>query len=323
MCLSVLIVISMVASAVLVAQPYLTYASQAPLLSGISSDEYAAGNWLSQNTPPGGYVLTDPSTGYVLFGLALRNVSTSFLTPDYVGSYGGYNLSLAIFRFFNTVDLNESLSYLSELPQMPAFIVLSSRTAAWVSGGVNSSSSAPSGLSWDSFEGATKFSLPIFTLAASWPTVKVYTISPAVLNTAWTGTAQENGFDSWYLEGAYGGYSLNLNGGVLLETVQGSSPGDAQSGATFALANITEAGYLTINYSVETPAYSLELMVWRASGPPTVVVLGQSPGWHEAAVALSASSDDPLVRVGLVVWTQDTFIHSIMVSQLLLTTVVP
>ncbi len=62
-----------------VVQPYISYGQHVPYWSNISSDEYLAAQWLSENSPPGGYILTDPSTGMMLRGLTLLNASTSFI----------------------------------------------------------------------------------------------------------------------------------------------------------------------------------------------------------------------------------------------------
>ncbi len=319
----VLLAVFLVASVALVAQPYLSYASQVPSLSNISADEYAAGQWLSQNTPANGYILTDPSTGYVLRGLTLRNASNSFIFGDYVGPYGGYNLTSTIFGFFSELDLTRVAGYLEQLPQTPAFIVITTRTASWVLSGVNSSFGAPTGLALTSFSGSEKFSLPLFSLAASWDTVKVYRHTNAQLVTAWNATSSENGFDSWYLEGAYGSHRLDYADGSLMETVQAGGQGDAQTGATFLLGNLTQAEYLFVRYRIDSPAYSLELMLFYSDGSPLVITLKQSSGWQDAAFALSGSKDNPLVRVALVVWTRDTSVHTVEVNRFAVFSVVP
>ena len=168
---------SLVLSAVLLVQPYLGYSQKVNAYSNISSDEYQAAQWLLQNTPVNRYILSDPSTGFLFRGLTLLNCSTSFTIRGQALAPGGdFRLTSLIYDFFTTKNLTQANTVLNELPQMPQYVVITTRTAGWASwGGINSTFPAPSSVSpLDSFAGFQKFSSPLFTLAVSWATVRIY-----------------------------------------------------------------------------------------------------------------------------------------------------
>ncbi len=165
----------LIISIFLVVQPYFTYSQQVPTWSNLSNDEYQAAQWLAQRTPTNGYILTDPSTGFVFRGLTLLNSSSSFIIRGHTPSPEGYPyLTSIIYGFFTAQDITETQSYLNALPQKPDFIVVTTRTASWADGGINSTFPAPTVNMPNSFSGYEKFSTPLFVLAASWDTVMIY-----------------------------------------------------------------------------------------------------------------------------------------------------
>jgi len=160
----------------LVVQTYVSYAQHVPNWSNISSDEYQAAQWLSEKTPAGGYILTDPSTGMMLRGVALLNSSTSFIIGGHTPSPQRYpGLRKVIYAFFTSQNGTDIPIYLSELPHAPDFIVITSRTASWASwGGVNSTFPAPTTNSPSSFPGFGKFNSSSFAMVSKWETVMIY-----------------------------------------------------------------------------------------------------------------------------------------------------
>jgi hypothetical protein len=166
-------------SVALVVQPYFAYGREIPSYSNLSSDEYQAAAWLVQHTPRDGYVLTDPSTGFVLRGLALLNSSTAFIIRGHTPSPAeNYNLAVLIYRIFHTQNATEIPTDMAQLPQRPDFVVITTRTVSWVAvGGVNSTYYAPTSDNIESFAGLPKFSSSMFSLAASWQTVRIYQLN--------------------------------------------------------------------------------------------------------------------------------------------------
>ena len=163
-------------SVALVMQPYFAYGQKIPSYSNLSNDEYQAAAWLVQHTPRDGYVLTDPSTGFVLRGLALLNSSTAFIIHGHTPSPAeNYDLAVLIYRIFYTQNATELPTDMAQLPQRPDFVVITTRTVSWVAvGGVNSTYYAPTSNNIESFAGLPKFSSSMFSLAASWQTVRIY-----------------------------------------------------------------------------------------------------------------------------------------------------
>jgi hypothetical protein len=166
-------------SVALVVQPYFTYGREIPSYSNLSSDEYQAAAWLVQHTPRGGYVLTDPSTGFVIRGLALLNSSTAFIIRGHTPSPANYPiLAELIYHIFYTQNATEIPTDIARLPQRPNFFVITTRTVSWVAvGGVNSTYYAPTSDNIESFAGLPKFSSSMFSLAASWQTVRIYQLT--------------------------------------------------------------------------------------------------------------------------------------------------
>jgi len=166
-------------SVALVVQPYFAYGQQIPSYSNLSNDEYQAATWLVQHTPHGGYVLTDPSTGFVIRGLTLLNSSTAFIIRGHTPSPANYaSLAVVIYRIFYTQNATEIPTDMAQLPQRPDFVVITTRTVSWVAvGGVNSTYYAPTSDNIESFAGLPKFSSSMFSLAASWQTVRIYQLT--------------------------------------------------------------------------------------------------------------------------------------------------
>src|SRR2546427_8235118 len=115
-------------SVALVMQPYFEYGQKIPSYSNLSNDEYQAAAWLLQHTPRDGYILTDPSTGFVLRGLALLNSSTAFIIRGHTPSPAGYyDLAVLIYQIFHTQNATEIPTDLGMLPQRPNFFVITTR----------------------------------------------------------------------------------------------------------------------------------------------------------------------------------------------------
>jgi hypothetical protein len=159
-----------------IVQPYVYYSRNVSNWSNISSDEYSAARWIYQNTVSGSYILTDPSTGYLLRGLTTRNCSTSLIIDGHTPSPNEQvNLSNNILAFFREEDVSKISDYYASFPKRPDFVVVATRTADWVTTGIaNKTFPAPTSNELQSFQGIEKFSSPFFALVMSWETVRIY-----------------------------------------------------------------------------------------------------------------------------------------------------
>ncbi len=114
----------------------------------ISTDEYDASSWLTANIPQSAYIITDPSSGYVIRGLTLRNCSSYFVLAD------GRMPAVSDILFPELVD--KTYAFLSN-PSSPTlagleslglshdlYIVVTSRTLEWVSSSQDTVITAPS-----------------------------------------------------------------------------------------------------------------------------------------------------------------------------------
>jgi hypothetical protein len=172
----------------LLIKPYFYYANHVPYWSNISKDEYLAAEWIKQNSSHNGYILTDPSTGIVFRGLTIRNCSTAFIINGWTPSPDkNFTLRKLIYDFLKEEDPLIAICQLKMLPELPDFIVITTRTSSWIRwGGVNSTFCAPQGEVLMPFQGTDKFSTPFFTLCSSWETVKIYSINKTKLSQFWS-----------------------------------------------------------------------------------------------------------------------------------------
>jgi len=312
------LVVFLAVSIGLLVQPYFVYGQQVQTWSNMSSDEYQAAQWLGQNTPNHGYILTDPSTGFVLRGLTLLNCSTSFIVGGHTPTpQGNFSLTSIIYDFFTSQATPEMISYLNKLPQTPDFVVVTTRTASWSSwGGINSTFPAPTQDMPDSFAGSQKFSSPLFQLVEGWGTVRIYRMTGAQLQTVWNAITSPNLLGPWYLDGVYGNHSIDFQSGSLKLTVQSRGPENAWTGPTFPLANLTNAISLRVNYRIDAPSYALEVALWHEVGSyDTLYLLPQKPGWNEWTTALPNLQQNNLTKIAIILWTKDTQIHTVEINK--------
>jgi len=100
-----------------------------------SKDEYDAAIWIRDNTPLDSYIITDPGSGYVIRGLALRNSSIFFILPD--GRMPAdpstifSNIRQLIHSFFNSETETQAKSILADFTYKHIYVVATSRTALW------------------------------------------------------------------------------------------------------------------------------------------------------------------------------------------------
>ncbi len=98
-------------------------------------DELQAFEWLKENMPERGYVLTDPTTGFIMNGFVLRNCSCSLITES-----GFYTLGKAsylwpkIYAFLNASSWDDTSSYdsISSYIGGVTYILISPRTSEWI-----------------------------------------------------------------------------------------------------------------------------------------------------------------------------------------------
>jgi len=101
-----------------------------------SKDEYYAAVWIRDNTPSDSYILTDPGSGYVIRGLALRNASSSFILAD--GRMPADpssifpNVRTLISSFFTSRTFAQASVVLENFTYTHIYVVVTTRTAVWV-----------------------------------------------------------------------------------------------------------------------------------------------------------------------------------------------
>jgi hypothetical protein len=101
----------------------------------ISKDEYDAAEWIKNNVPSTAYILTDPGSGYVIRGLALRNASTYFILPDgrmpadSSTLYPGLDSKIRVFLSSQTGSEWAGIRDWLRFDQI--YIVVTTRTVSW------------------------------------------------------------------------------------------------------------------------------------------------------------------------------------------------
>jgi hypothetical protein len=105
--------------------------------SYISRDEHDAAIWLRENTPQNSYIITDPSSGYVIRGISLRNSSSYFILPDGrmpADSFSLYpNIIYMTERVFSDPSSFNYAELSDHLKVNDLFVVVTSRTVYWAS----------------------------------------------------------------------------------------------------------------------------------------------------------------------------------------------
>lgn len=300
-------------------QPYISYAESVPSFSNISSDELSAGKWIEANTPKSTYILSDPSSGYVLRGLTTRNISSSFIIDGHTpSSINQTNLVNIIWDFFRETDLSILSAYYNELPQKPEFIVITTRTVSWInSQSINSSFLVPMGSQLTEFKGDQKFSTPFFVLLKSWPTVEIFKTVNATIDRVWFDTSFSIG-SSWYLDGDYGSHNNQINSGITNLNVQANSSENAWMGLTKLLPNVSQATFLKIRFKIDIPSYTLEFVLWQTNQSWIINNLEQTTNWTEVTFPLTKQVATNLNKIGFIIWTQDQDVHNLEIDYVLL-----
>jgi hypothetical protein len=296
-----------------IVQPYVSYSRNVSYWSNISSDEYSAARWIYQNTVSDSYILTDPSTGYLLRGITTRNCSTSLIIDGHTPSPNEQeNLSNNILAFFRDENVFKISDYYAILPKRPDFVVVTTRTADWAAGGrANQTFPAPTNNEFQPFQGIGKFSSSFFALVASWETVKIYRPTNASIENVWMDDSFSSGWNAWYLDGAYMNYSATATSGTLAITVQAASNSNAWTGPTQQLPNVSDARFLRMKYTIDVPCYTLEVALWRANESQIIHTLEQAPGWNEQFFTLTEQEASSLNKIAVVIWTKDMESHTV------------
>jgi len=98
-------------------------------------EELQAFEWLRERMPQGGYILTDPTTGFIMNGFVLRNSSCSMITDDgfYTIRKPDY-LWQQVYAFLNASSWDDTAIYenISSYMGGVTYIVISPRTSEWV-----------------------------------------------------------------------------------------------------------------------------------------------------------------------------------------------
>lgn len=300
-------------------QPYVFYSRNVSYWSNISGDEYSAARWIYQNTVSDSYILTDPSTGNLLRGLTTRNCSTSLIIDGHTPSPNEQvNLSNSILAFFREEDVFKISDYYQSFPKIPDIVVVTTRTADWVKTGIaNKILYAPTSNELQSFQGIAKFSSPFFALVMSWETVRIYKPTNASIENVWIDDSFSTGWNAWYLDGAYMNYSATATSGNLVIAVQAETNSSAWTGPTQQLSNVSGATFLKIEFRIDIPCYTLEVLLWRANGSWIVHGLKQAPEWSEQIFTLTEQEASSLTQISVITWTKDTELHVVELDYIL------
>jgi hypothetical protein len=294
----------------------MVYSAQLPSMSNISSDEYSASEWLKSNTLPGDYLLTDPSTGFMLRGLTLRNSSTSFLLDGHPVSDYYSNLSNLTYNFFVSTDPIKCKAIIDEMPLQPKYVVVTTRTSSWVSwGGIQSIYTSPSD-SFNSWPGFQKFGSELFPLFKKWGEVSLYRIASFDIRPVLKLNSTQP--TSYYLDGDFGNYSQTIEAeGTLSLFAQSRTSSSAWTGIVYKNVSLVNSDYFLIKYKVTNPASSL-FLVFRAENLTAISILSldQKTYWNEFWVPV----DNQIVRltteIDLLLYTQDIDLHVLSISTL-------
>lgn len=296
----------------LLMQPFLSYAQNVSNWSNISSDEYLSAEWIGQNSKPNSYILTDPSTGYLVRGLTIRNSSTSLIIDGHTPSPNDWpDLTDAVYDFFREDDVSKVADY-DQFPKRPDFIMITTRTVAWASQEDKTKTfPAPIGAELTPFPGIDKFSSPFFVLVRSWQTVRIYRLADAKIVPVWTDDSFSDGWKDWYLDGEYKNYSSAAFDSILNVTVQAKNNEDSWMGLTCELPDVSSIDFAKLRYKIDFPCYELEFVTWRSDHEWTIHTLEQSQQWREQAFTLTEQEASSLTKIGIVMWTKDTIIHTV------------
>jgi hypothetical protein len=284
----------------------------------ISKDEYDAAKWIRDNTPLTAYILTDPSSGYVIRGLTLRNASTYFILPDgrmpadSMTLYPNLNDQLITFLSSSTGLEWDDLMNLIKMKQV--YVVITSRTVSWALSSSNVTITHPiDGMNYSLV--TSKFVEPYFQDVYDSGTVKIYKPNPSLrvqeIDT-WSDSNFTQGW-SWYLDGSYGEHSYETNGSVLTLNAQARDSTSAFTGLSKEV-NCSGATSLEIRSRIINTPYLLEAVLTDVTGATVRLcyLSREHPQstWVVDRFSLNPSEADRTSKVSLIIWTKDTLKHT-------------
>jgi hypothetical protein len=147
----------------------------------MSQDEYRASTWIGSSAAVNSYIVTDPGTGFVVRGIALRNASVFFLLSDGrtpADSTPIYpNLALQLQLILNSSSAPDAATRIGALGFPDVYVVISTRTVAWSRGPLDRLITRP--VPGVSFTGPMNvFQPPHFEMVFDLPTVYVFRYHP-------------------------------------------------------------------------------------------------------------------------------------------------
>jgi hypothetical protein len=291
----------------------------------ISRDEYAAAKWLNDNTPPATYIITDPSSGYLLRGMTLRNASSYFALPD--GRMPADSSTIypsLVDELRNFLSSKTALAWVqlsSVLPSNNVYIVVTSRTVYWATSSSDVAITHP--LDGVNFSLITdKLMPPYFHEVYYSNTVRIYKpdSSLAVQEKAVYSDSNFTGNWTWYLDGSHGGHSFDVANHTLLINTQAKSNESAWTGLA---ENITCLGATSFKIESELQGYPdqstghpymTQIILYDASGNRVTTFnnagLSSKSAWTVDTFPLTDSQASAITKMSLVIWTKDTCNYS-------------
>jgi hypothetical protein len=146
----------------------------------LSVDEYQTAMWIKAHTTNDMYIITDPGTGYILRGFALRNASIFFLlsdgrAPEIISSVYP-NLRSDLHGIFAAKSQQEAWNRTVALGFTQAYVLVSTRTVFWTQQDPSTIFTGPTpGGSFDPF--LRTFVPPHFVLEFETPTTFVFKVT--------------------------------------------------------------------------------------------------------------------------------------------------
>ncbi len=288
----------------------------------ISKDEYNAAAWIKNNTPSNAYMVTDPSSGYVIRAFTLRNASSYFVLPSGQMPADSSTLYPLLvnksrnFLFSKTPLARAELC--DEIPSNNTYIVITSRTVYWSITSSNVAITHP--LNGQDFSILTdKLVMPYFREVYSSDTVKIYQPDPSLTVEKKVVYSDTNfaGNWTWYLDGSYGNHSFEVANNTIYLSTQAKASTSAWVGLTTSI-NCSGATDFVIESKLQgVPGisgghpYMTEILLFNSSGNTIATFYNAGLSSNSVFITnvfyLTSLQADNVSKMTMLIWTKDMY----------------